>query len=315
MNPTNKKIQKKYDTLPVFSLSFNEVLNCPLCKAKAEKRVRLPISAYRFGGYQIKLPLKGVHLVECSNCGLCYKDMVPTSAALGCLFEDGAKAVWTDKRIAFTTEREYLATYLKEGDGTLIDIGSSDGALLRAMDSITTIRSALDVYFDPKCQASITGEYLIGFIEDRNLIISKKYNVATAFDVFEHFYDPDAVACNLRRLITDGGIVFGETGNSSTVKTPSSWWYVHLVEHHIFWNRKALEYFCKKYDFKIDFLSLNAHKGRRYMSAPKRLLVLMLHVGRFTWLGNLAWRWKNLDAFMVGNPYHRDHMIFALRKL
>lgn len=303
-----------YEQLQLFPIEFQEVRSCPLCSALAEQSALLPLSTYRFGKFKIQLPPRGINLINCIRCGLNYKDMIPAREDLGKLFDYEAKAVWTDKKVPFSTERNLLAQYLQQGDGSLIDIGSSDGALLRAMDSITTLRSALDVYEDPRCRASVTGEYLIGFIEDDALASSRRYNVATAFDVFEHFYDPEAVARNLRNLLEDGGVVFGETGDSGQVKSPSTWWYVHLIEHHIFWNRKSIEYFCNKYGFQIDRLIPVAHKGRRYMSVAKRLLTWTVHVGRNTFIAGLVWRLKQLDAHMVGNPYHRDHVIFALRK-
>jgi hypothetical protein len=315
MNLKNNFSKNRYAELPEFSIEFQEVHKCPLCSEAVKQRSPLLLTSCRFGKYQIHLPSRGVNLVECINCGLYYKDMIPTSAELARLFDYGAMDVWADKRIAFSTERNLLSPYLQEGDGSLMDIGSSDGALLRAMDSIAPIRSALDVYDDPRCRDSVTGEYLIGFIEDDALSFSRRYNVATAFDVFEHFYSLDAVARNLRCLLADDGIVFGETGDSGQVISPTNWWYVNLIEHHIFWNRKSLEYFCCQYGFKIEKLVSTAHKGRRYMSVSKRLLAWTLHCSRNTRIADLLWRVKRLDACMIGNPYHQDHVIFALRKL
>ena len=116
-------------------------------------------------------------------------------------------------------------------------------------------------------------------------------------------------------MLAKGGILFGETGDSEAVKLPSEWWYVHMVEHHIFWNRKSLEFFCQKYGFQLDKKISCAHKGRRYMSAGKRFIAWILHVSRNTFLADIAWYLRRLNADMIGNPYKRDHFIFALRKL
>ncbi len=303
-----------YQDLTGLDVSFIKVHECPLCKTANGVGERLPINAYRFGSYYIKLPDDGINLVKCNECGLQYKDTVPSHQSLAHLFRSSAKSVWVDKQIPFTMELGYLTDYLADSDGSLIDIGSSDGALLRAIKGCCDVRSALDVYEDPRCQESVSGEYILGFIEDAKITFARNYGVATAFDVFEHFYSPDMAALNFKKmLLPKVGVIFGETGNTDSVQSVSSWWYTHLIEHHIFWNKKSLEYYCKKHGFILELVRNVAHKGRRYLSLPKRITAFILHIGRKTYLAKVAWKILKIDSSMVGNPYVRDHFIFTIR--
>ena len=98
----------RYSFMPTFFLKFQEVHNCPLCTTRAKEKTPILLNSYRFGNYRIPFPEHGVNLVECDVCGLHYKDKVPTTEGLAKLFADGAKEVWTDKKITFDFELFFL---------------------------------------------------------------------------------------------------------------------------------------------------------------------------------------------------------------
>lgn len=302
-----------YRSLREFHVEYQSVVKCPLCSHSVSKGVVIPIDAYRFGDYWIDIP-RSCRLVKCVTCGLYYKTLVPTQESLRALFQGAASSVWNGSHDSFNIEIGYVDGYLGTGERALLDIGSADGAFLRAAREIAKVRSALDVYKDDRCSIAVNGEYLLGFLESPELRSEIRYDVITAFDVFEHFYAPSDAVRNLRQLLADGGYVFGETGDSSAVPDQASWWYVQLIEHHIFWNPTALNYLCAHNGFELHLQIATAHKGRRYMSAIKRLLALGLHMTRDSYVAELLWKAKRVDASMIGNPYKQDHILFALRK-
>ena len=171
----------------------------------------------------------------------------------------------------------------------------------------------MDVYKDYQCSAVVNGEYIIDFIEKENLESKYHYDVATAFDVFEHFYDPIQAVFNCKKLLKNNGVILGETGITDYVTNPETWWYVRLIEHHIFWNKKSFEY-LQRLGLKLEILYPAAHKGRRYMNPLKRIIALLLHsTSRIKVIRQFVRKFYHMDITMIGNPYKNDQAIFVLK--
>lgn len=301
--------------LPEFSVTYEAVDRCPLCNCAGGRVRPMSIRAYRFFSYRVPIPSSGISLRECPGCGLFYKDFVPTRESLSELYSMCASNVWESKGYSLSTEKQCIRSFAGESARSVIDIGSSDGALLRAFVNELPVRSALDVYEDARCRAAVTGEYVIGFIEDPEVVVNRVYDIATAFDVFEHFYSPIMAAQNLARILRREGVVVGETGDADSEEAPQAWWYAELLEHHIFWTRRALNVFCERHGFRLEMTRSGAHKGRRYMPPIKRAIAWVLHTARDTPFAALAWRLRRIDARAIGNPFKQDHFIFVLRKI
>lgn len=295
-------------------VDYAHVTECPLCGERRGKRKQTNLRQYAFGSAIILGPQSGISLIECALCGLWYKDAVPTKESLCSVFDRYAKDVWTTKQFPYTLERRLLAPQLR-GAGALLDIGSSDGGFLRAIRDIAATTSALDVYTDERCTPAVNGEYIQSFIEADAIRSRFSYDVITCFDVFEHLYNPRQALQNCRNLLADGGIIFGETGDTDAIETPEAWWYVRLVEHHIFWNTKSLSYAASEFDLSLASVKRSAHKGRRYMPLPKRLAALALHLmSPLPPVRRAAKLVLSIDTTMIGNPFVQDHVVFTLRK-
>lgn len=296
-------------------LEYMDVPGCPLCGTANMGACSLPILNYSFGSIDIPLPASGVAAIECANCGLIYKNVIPTECSLLRLISKRGAQVWRGRLLSYRKERRLLKEYAGSKNLSIMDVGSSDGGFLRAISDIAALRSALDVCCNKQCREIVNGEYIISSIEAPLIESSAKYDVVTAFDVLEHLYRPVMAVKNMRALLAPGGIILGETGSADGVECASGWWYTRFVEHHIFWNRRSLQALARLLNLQVVFYELDAHKGRRYMSWIKRLCTFGVHSTRGSeTLRRCVREITSVSPEMVGNPYAKDHAIFILRE-
>ena len=296
-------------------LDYIKQILCPLCNGESYDEKPININSYHFGGLELNLPKNGIKLRHCKCCGLYYKDYVPTMDSISSTYNLYAHSVWKHKLESYTYELNFLMTFKKTSLTSLIDIGSSDGGFVKKASTVIPLVSALDIYFDQSCADAVSGEYIIGFIESLKRDHSRKYDFVSAFDVFEHFYNPVLAGNHIIDLMSNDGILFGETGDTDKVGSPENWWYVKYFEHHIFWNKSSLQFFANKMGFDIVKLHSCSHKGRRYMNPFKRLLAFILN--QLSWwdrLKSTLLNWRGIDISMLGNTYLKDHMFFALKR-
>src|SRR3546814_17912205 len=74
---------------------------------------------------------------------------------------------------------------------SVLDIGASNGDLRAQLGGTADLLSALDVVEYPRCREIVDGrgEYIIGQLDAGVVWSGAPYDVVTAFDVFEHFFD------------------------------------------------------------------------------------------------------------------------------
>ncbi|MFA6742470.1 MAG: methyltransferase domain-containing protein [Arcobacteraceae bacterium] len=94
----------------------------------------------------------------------------------------------------------------------------------------------------------------------KNKYISDKFELITAFEVFEHINDVDLLFNNLTNLLSNDGAIIFSTGLNddylSNNKTLSQWWYASPRNGHIsLFSRKSLEILSVKYH--LQFKSIN----------------------------------------------------------
>jgi SAM-dependent methyltransferase len=277
----------------------------------------LSIEKYHFGHQEIDLPAQGVQLMRCKGCTLHFKTYIPTKSALADLFRMTAADVWVGKQLSYQHEIELLKRFLpSEPEATsLLDVGSSDGAFLRTVKPLAEVRSACDVYVDPRCEQYANGEYIQAFIEDPELQSRLKYDLISMFDVLEHLYSPNQAFKNIVRLGKPSSLVILETGDISKIDRPASWWYVNYIEHHVFWTRHSLQTLADTHGYKLVHFENLPHKGRRYMPPAKRLLARGLHALRkIDLLRKVVLACTKLRIEMIGDPYELDHMLALLQR-
>jgi len=249
---------------------------CPACgDSRRTSRGALTSKQYHFGKAIIPLPAGGINMAECNTCHLYYKTVLPTPAFLAKTFESQAGEVWDDN-YDFLCEKMQIENIVNKNNFDLLDIGPSNGALLKAFRNTSGRRSGLDIVQHPGLEEYLQGEFIHSLIDDKQLEWSRQpYDVITAFDVFEHFYNPAAAFRNLHTLLNRNGIVVIETGDISS-HWPGNyganrWWYTNLFEHHIFWQPESLVFHANRHGFRVLSVAAVRHKSWRSRSILEKL--------------------------------------------
>lgn len=85
--------------------------------------------------------------------------------------------------------------------------------------------------------------------------LNEKYNLITAFEVFEHHNNPHKLIEDLLLLLEDDGIIVFSTLLSDEYLKKNqriNWWYVSPRNGHIsIFSRKSLNILCEKYKFRF----------------------------------------------------------------
>jgi SAM-dependent methyltransferase len=303
--------------------NWTVVQRCPACGSSGHAtRALLPDTHYMFGAERVLFPAQGIWVIECGDCGLYYKATVPSPSFLKEVFERQAASKWkapTRPSVQAASLREWRAG----GTCDLLDVGAAGGALLGAFAGrgVQGRRSALDVMRYPGIEVHLAGEFIEGFIDDPLPAWScEPYDLVTVFDVLEHLYRPRSAFENLRLLVKPGGRVFVETGNPAS-EWPrhfgiGEWWYVRLLEHHIFWSQRSLQRIAADFGFTLVEWRIVRHKSRRglvrsglpadllkmglYWAAPKYYSAIANVFGK---QGNQPW-----------DPFARDHFQACLQR-
>lgn len=300
------------------------VYQCPSCKAlNADNSGALPLKNYFFASKKISVPQRGITVLKCRNCGLLYKDKVPSQSFVSKLIQNEARSLWS-YQYNYDDEINLINNLINEDTSSydLLDIGAADGNLLKLLKNNGGRRSALDVVRYPGLKISSEGEFIEGFLDNFSLSWSgDQYDIVTLFDVLEHLYNPVFAFSNLSDLVKKGGFIVIETGDTDKYwhkkEKISFWQYIRLFEHHIFWNKRAIVYQANRNGFEL--LSY-VNKQNKYIKniPPHKKIVNFLMIGLYLFskrayklLGKLTHK----QGIQPINLFARDHFRAVLRKV
>ncbi len=302
---------------------WSKVDCCPGCACQErESSEKLAGNEYYFAGEVIPYPEGGIDISRCPECGLVYKHIVPSLAFLTEVYERQAGNLWQEEYDFMDLRNKVVGALKSSSSFDLLDIGPSNGALLRAFHDIGGRRSGLDVIQHPGLEPSLRGEFITGLLDDLNLEWGMKpYDAVTVFDVLEHLYQPDFAFQNLCKLLNRNGLIFIETGNVGSfwprVFGISEWWYVRRFEHHVFWSPESIEYYAAKFKFKAISVQVVRHKGWRLHSWYSRS---NLSIRACLWAISpkiYAFMAKNLgkEGVQPKDCFVKDHLFVMLKKI
>jgi SAM-dependent methyltransferase len=228
----------------------------------------MQLREYRHGDAVIPMPEREIRIIECGECGLMYKDTLPSPGFLAEVFLGQKGKMWNNG-YDFAREVEVIQSLVRTEEYDTLDLGASNGDLLRALRSDGR-RSALDIVRYPGLSGALRGEYINGLMDSENLHWSgAPYDIVTAFDVLEHLYSPEVAFANLRRFTKPGGFVVAETGDTASFWPErfgvQRWWYACRFEHHVLWSRDPFERLVQRYGFRIVGFERKRHKERAIM--------------------------------------------------
>lgn len=295
-------------------IRYNNWNCCPLCGQPGSIRDKLRRTHYRFGRSVIPLPDEGVALLECRQCTLLYKSAVPRPDSLAYILSEEAVNEWRSKPGNHPSVSQ-LAPYTAQGT-ELLDIGASNGDLLRGMAPYCKRLSAFDAVRYPACEEIVTGEYIIGSFEEPAIWSGNPYDIVTAFDVFEHFLDAAAAVKNLLSFVKPGGKLIIETGNWHAARSSlADWYYCNLVEHQIFWSTDSFEHLCRMFNLELSACDRVNHKYRRVMSKAKKLAISTYRqFGRSGWSRKTVTSLLGVDPALLSPPDYIDHLFVVLTR-
>lgn len=111
-----------------------------------------------------------------------------------------------------------------------------------------------------------------------------KYELVTAFEVFEHFDEPIKEIENIMQF--SDNILFSTELLPSTLPKPREWWYYALEsgQHISFYSYRTLKYIAQKYNMNLCSNSRNYHlftKNRKITNKIFNFLLKFLRFGLF----------------------------------
>ncbi|MBD2353380.1 class I SAM-dependent methyltransferase [Tolypothrix sp. FACHB-123] len=301
---------------------WQKVTKCPSCStSNTLYSGKLSEKSYQCGDEIIYAPQEEIEILQCSNCRLYYKNLVPSSSFLSELFSKQSKKIWSEP-YDFVYESKFLEKLNNYQPFDILDIGASHGNLLKALSNIEGRRSALDIAQYPGIKPYIKGEFIQNFIDDPQLIwSSEKYDVVTMFDIMEHLYRPQNVFQNLASLVKDNGYVLIETGDADNYWPQKygieNWWYVKFVEHHIFWNTNALKKLAEEHGFTTIFCEIKKHKSRRAISGYLQNLNQLLKIGLYVFNPKIYQKiakFNEKSGIQPWSPFTKDHIFIIFQK-
>lgn len=300
-------------------IEYLENTECPLCGGPPVQIDCLTRGAYQFHNLVIPYPEYGsntVPIMECKECGLIFKRFIPTKKALTNVFNYCSSKIWKTNRYP-KTEKEIILGAITKKNFDIIDIGSSDCGVLQSLDANNGRKSALDLSVNRRCKKIVTGEYINSLIEDELKWSNRPYDLLTAFDIFEHFYDANKAIANITSLLKEGGLAIIHTGDPEYAKgSYNNWWYINYFEHHIIWPKRTIKYIANKYGYRVETLVNCVHKGRENLTQWKRIILLLMHLTRHIGpIRLLVFKTLGMDTRLIGNPFVKDHMTVIMKKM
>lgn len=246
--------------------------------------------------------------------------MMPSPGFLAEVFARQAGKMWAGG-YGFAEETQEIARLMGDDSFDVLDVGASNGGLLKALDGGSGRRSALDVVMHPGLDRWVRGEFIRGLADESNLSWSEKpYDVVTMFDVAEHLYRPNQAFANLRRLVRPGGVVMVETGDVCSTwpqrHGAHRWWYACRFEHHVLWSKRSLGDIAARYGFRVLEFRGKRHKERADMPVWRDLVDIVgvalyrLAPGGYGSLTRLAGKYRP----QPWSPFTRDHFRVVLRR-
>jgi len=301
--------------------NWMDVRKCPACgEEHYESKGRLSGEGYRFGNRLIEFPKDGVEIASCQVCTLAYKKTVPTKGFLSEVFVSQAGNIWNSEYL-FEAERNLILRYMDSDSFDLMDIGPSNGGLLKALSLDEGRRSGLDVVAHPGIEKYIKGQFVCGLLDDAEIPSSHMpYDLVTAFDVFEHLYNPAHAFENLALLLKTHGILIVETGDIASYWPKKfgvdKWWYVNCFEHHVFWSRSSIEWIANNYGYEILSFLNKANKLRAQDVVRRKMMYLIQSMVYFLMpsIYKFASRVLRDNKIQPFNNFSKDHIQVVLRK-
>ena len=237
---------------------------CPLCSSGRIDAVgAIPYdSPTRFSTNHVEFAA-APQLWHCHDCRSSFvQNVVPEEIAVT-LYTSGVSGErWSSEpfeSIKPSNQRECLEHYFRKS-ARVLDIGCNTGELLDFARNRGCETSGVEYSAASRRVLEKKGHRAFASLAD----VSGSYDVITAFDLVEHFYDIPNFFRSCKELLREGGVLViltGDIGSLTARLCKSNWWYLKYPEHIAFPSRR---YFARHTGLSLDrWLRTYASKGYR----------------------------------------------------
>lgn len=236
-------------------MDMNKNFLCPVCGGACSLLdvVDFNKSCEEARGKFLKLAGIPVYYVLCSNCGFCFAPQIATWK-----LEEFEERIYNDDYIL--VDPDYLESRPRTDATNLISMFQDRAHSIKHLDYgggkgvlSNLLREAnwQSVSYDP-------------FV-DRNIRVDQlgKFDLITAYEVFEHVPDIRELMSNIKSLLLPGGLLLFSTLLSDENIKPNqriTWWYASPRNGHIsLFSRKSLLILAKNHGFNFGSYSNGFH--------------------------------------------------------
>ncbi len=234
---------------------MNESFLCPVCGCEC-----LPLDVVDFNksceerkGKFLALAQIPVYFVLCRECSFCFAPDFSNWK-----LEEFREKIYNDEYVLVDPEyieirpranAKNLISMFGIGSNSIkhLDYGGGDGLLARLLQETGWQSTSYDPFVNLYTPIDHLG----------------KFDLITAFEVFEHVPDVPALMRNLDKLLAANGIVLFSTLVSDEnigANQRINWWYASPRNGHIsLFSKRSLAILAKKYDFNFGSFSVGLH--------------------------------------------------------
>ena len=152
----------------------------------------------------------------------------------------------------------------------LLDIGAGYGFFRKAAEEagIKTTGLEISAYANQASKELFGLSAVKGEIQD--YFPGNKFEIICAFDVIEHFQNPDSLIENIIRLLKKNGTLAIRTPNLDSLefKALGGKFYSIKPEHLNYFSPKSLSYLLTKYGFQISYINTSSHFFQGVVGLP-----------------------------------------------
>ncbi len=206
--------------------------------------------------------LKRLRHVTCSGCGLVRQDPLPSEASLAAYYAtayrrdyqgalSGPSRRHRRKRLREGRRRLEKLTPLLAGRRSVLDCGCGSGEFVELCGGQDLVATGFEpgIGYASYARESRELNVVCGSWED--VSVSGRFEVLTAFHVFEHLLDPRSALERMTEWLAPDGLIFLETPNIGNGLIEKGFGALHFA-HTLGFTRATLEYLGALCNLKIE---------------------------------------------------------------